>query len=782
MKKYHLLVLLIITWFFSFTQVLQAQISQRGKPYSHSEYFRQIVGVQNPLNTVELPKIDEEVLQKHQSETNGLIQFSEGIPVHYTLLNSGNWMDLPNGDRLWRLKVKSKGAKSLHAYYDEFYLPEGSRFFVYSADESQVLGAFTSDNNRESKTFVTAPLYNESIIFEYYEPAAVRAKGIIRISRIDHGLLGLSFMSQEGTEKDFGDSQSCNINVNCPLGDNWKNQKRSIARMIMTFQNSPGSFLCTGSLINNTRNDGRPFFLSAWHCQNNGTPSLENWVFIFNFESEGCDNGGAAPPTNQSLIGCSEVAKTEASDFFMVELNDNVPIEYDPYYNGWDRSGDIPTEVTGIHHPAGDIKKISQSDGPVTIGGGGSFAGQNIATNSMWNFQWDQGTHQGGSSGSPVFDQNKRVIGQLLGSSAPGSIVICPPNFTAFYGRLFTTWSSTNVGNFLDPENIGTLVLDGYDPKGNFVDFRVSEVEALIDGCDFNENTPFKILVRNIGSAILDTIPGEFTLKDDKGQTVDFGTFKIIQNLAAGDTTSILVTADLSQSGTYTFSASTLAPNDQNTDNDELAEDFTNPRPIVQSSNVVFNNNEDFVMTLTWTKGNGENRIVLVKEGSDFTAADLPLDGVSYNANAAFSTAQPIGQAYPVVRGPVQAVRVTGLAANQTYFVRIIEFSCDPPRYLLDGVVSQTNVVTDLETQLLEGNFRIFPNPSTEEIILKSFGRIQGDFEIEIYNYLGTKVWEQTLEGGVGEEKIQINQLSAGIYTVKLKHGKVHTTHKLIVH
>lgn len=64
-----------------------------------------------------------------------------------------------------------------------------------------------------------------------------------------------------GTQFDFGNigaSEGCHVNANCPAGNNWNNEKNSVAMIVAN-----GTVQCTGSLIMNTCNTNTPYFLTA---------------------------------------------------------------------------------------------------------------------------------------------------------------------------------------------------------------------------------------------------------------------------------------------------------------------------------------------------------------------------------------------------------------------------------------------------------------------------------------------------------------------------------------
>jgi hypothetical protein len=242
---------------------------------------------------------------------------------------------------------------------------------------------------------------------------------------------------------------------------------------------SGNSGFCSGSLINNTLNNGKPYVLTANHCFSNPA----TWVFRFNWQSAGCNNP-ASEPTFQSLSGGVLRARASASDFCLVEITGGlqggtVPAAFTPYFNGWDNSGNTPTSAVGIHHPSGDIKKISFENNPlISTTFGGSPA------NSHWGVtSWDEGVTEGGSSGSPLFDQNHRIIGQLHGgASACGAPVLSDE-----YGKISYSWTPANSDStnqlkyWLDPTQSNATFVNGYDPSGG-VPIQVDPIVSAVGG------------------------------------------------------------------------------------------------------------------------------------------------------------------------------------------------------------------------------------------------------------------------------------------------------------
>lgn len=289
------------------------------------------------------------------------------------------------------------------------------------------------------------PVESDEIIIEYYEPSEVTKAGKLIITRVGHDYKGIINIlnSEDGR---YGQSAWCNVDINCTAGDNWQTEKWSVCRILI--QNT---WLCSGSLINNTSNDYKALFLTANHCIST-TAKANNSVFVFNYESPSCD--GPDGSVSQSISGSTLRAHWSTSDFSLVELSSAPPISYYPVWNGWDRWSSTPSApVTCIHHPAGDVRKISIDSDPVYIEG------------NFWCVDnWDTGTTQGGSSGSPLYNSDKRVVGQDSYSDCSGCD-LCGSDKGSCYGKISSSWngggtSASRLRNWLDPTSKGTVKLD----------------------------------------------------------------------------------------------------------------------------------------------------------------------------------------------------------------------------------------------------------------------------------------------------------------------------------
>ncbi len=407
---------------------------------------------------LQAPSLSEMEKQDDFSEKNG-IEKRIGVSVTAELSpkNSGTWTELNNGSKIWQLEIISKGAKAIGLYYDKFEIPRGGKLFIYSEDKKQLLGAYTNINNPKKQEFATEFIYGDKLILEYNQPAFVKQELNIYIGEISYIYRGVAGFDKNTNWTEPSDD--CEVNINCtPVGDNWQDEKRGIARIVL--KNGSDYFYCTGTLINNTNQDCTPYFLTAYHCGGDASAEDHNqWMFYFNYESNNCTTPSNEPSSN-SITGCTVKTTSDISggtDLQLLELNTTPPQGYNPYYNGWDRSTSASPSGVGIHHPAGSIKKISTYTSSLQTG---TYSG--AATNVHWKVNWSSnsngwGVTEGGSSGSPIFNNSGLVVGTLTGGLASCSA----QNDPDYYGKMDKHWAYGNLETYLDPANTGVTSLQG---------------------------------------------------------------------------------------------------------------------------------------------------------------------------------------------------------------------------------------------------------------------------------------------------------------------------------
>ncbi|GJM32461.1 MAG: hypothetical protein DHS20C18_14620 [Saprospiraceae bacterium] len=438
---------------------VQAQISAGGQPPSFNAKNRTVFKQSIPIRSLTAPDLTK---LKTEDEQGPALRFAAPIPTDIRPDKDGQWTVLENGNRVWRIRIQVKGALALAALYEDFHLPVGGRLFMYNPDKSQLLGAYTHKNNQESGHFMTGLIEGDGFILEYFEPAAVKGQGHFRIFRVDYAYHRENYAAGKSLLNDFGFGASldCHLNANCNQGDDWRDQQRGVCRIIVVVQEGMG--YCTGSLINNTANDGTPYLLSAYHCQDGYTPLWDLYRFDFNYQSEDCDNPAEEPVFN-SILGSTYRAGRQQSDFILLELNGEIPGNYNVYLNGWNRRSETPTQSAMFHHPVGDIKKFSNSTQTATIQGTSINWNNGVTTPANHHFRvnFTNGTFEVGSSGCALFDEDGWIVGQLNGGTN-----VCDGLTFGYFGRFSNSWTggntaATSLVDWLDPLGLGVDTLNG---------------------------------------------------------------------------------------------------------------------------------------------------------------------------------------------------------------------------------------------------------------------------------------------------------------------------------
>jgi hypothetical protein len=421
-----------------------AQLSQGGLPYEWEHLLsRQTVPV------VGLEAIPDQPDPHSDALVDG--EFNYGVQrfVEVDVVAQGEWQDLEEGGRLCRIAIASEGAVMLSLQFDRWELPQGALIYLYDEERTTFIGGFDHSNRLPDGTMATAVLPGDRLVLEYRVPAGMPA-GELRIASLTHGYRDLfGFLGNRDIDPGY-QSSPCNVNVACPEAAQWQDQKRSVALFLR-----PTGAGCTGVLLNNTAQPGRPFFHVAGHCYQ---ATEAQWVFYFNYESPGCV--GNVGPSNQTLTGATYRAGWYYDDFVLLELFNTPPASYNVFYAGWDRSGNTPQSGTVIHHPLYDVKKITFNYDPAT-----SFTHQDGW--QLWRNYWDHGLVQAVSSGSPMFDQNKRMVGHMFDGAQDCATATTVPTDCAKFSVSWDGGSpSTRLRDWLDPANT-TVQLDGYDPNGS---------------------------------------------------------------------------------------------------------------------------------------------------------------------------------------------------------------------------------------------------------------------------------------------------------------------------
>lgn len=446
----HLLQVLAVITLFLTGYTAKAQMSYGGEPYSFKNTISQVV------TTIEVEALDAEALLAQDAAITGKdhpLRIGVTKDVNYSMENSGRMDMLSDGGRVWRIAFHMEDATFTSMNFSKFNIPDGAELYLYTPDREYVIGKFINKSQMEDGTFYPQELPGEDIVVEYYEPANAAFQGELVINQISQGYY--DFFHIKDIEGGLGNAEgTCHPNAIC-YDDTWHDQINSVVCYTMT---SGGYvYMCSGAMVNNTARNGKQYLLSANHCYESGT-----WKFYFKYQATTCS--GSNGSILKTATGYTLLAKDDgnsSSDFMLVEITGPINTAYDVFLAGWDNSSSVPTNPTScaaIHHPGGDIKKFSI---PQNVNNG-SFSGYG----KFWLTNWATatGATEQGSSGSPLFNKNKLIVGQLYAGSSSCS----NPTGWDLYGKLSNSWTNNNNSNnakklkpWLDPNNSGNTTLQG---------------------------------------------------------------------------------------------------------------------------------------------------------------------------------------------------------------------------------------------------------------------------------------------------------------------------------
>jgi hypothetical protein len=750
MKKLLLLFIIVIS------SNSMAQVTNEGKPIS----WKALDDTHTFQSNV-LPSFDLKAIQAEDEINDGHFdrpwRFGFMHSVDYGF-DQGQWTTLENGDRVWRILISSPGALSINVIFDSFYMPEGGKVYLYNDQRTDLLGAYTSIQNQDSGVLGTWLVKGDAIWIEYLEPAAVVGLGRLHIAKATHGYRNAATYNMA---KGLNDSGDCNLDVDCPIGSDWqayKDLNKRAAGILL----SGGSGFCSGSLINNTANDGTPYFLTANHCSGSNPAS---WAFRFGWISPDpvCATTASSTngPTTMTISGATLRAKAPGSDFSLVEINSAIPPAWDRVWAGWDKTDNFPTFQVGIHHPSGDIMKVCRDDDAATkevnsgaqtweIVGGGSGG-------------WELGVTEPGSSGSPLFDQNGRIIGQLFGGAAACSGTNDNGAFD-YYGRFGVSWetgttAATRLKDWLDPSGTNPDVIDSFPPLVIYaLDGGVGVTIPELN-CGNTEIEP-TVTLTNYGSGPITTATIEW-------------------NLDGGTNTIINFTGNLAQNATETFDLGPMTVSIGSHDMNVVLTDvngITDENPVNDSATRtvdidIYETTQVFLELLTdnWAE---ETSWELRDAGGTVLYSDGPYQqGTDDNTIFNYD--------FDVVQGECYFFEIFDTAGDGIccgFGLGNYTLTTDDGTVIIDGGEFGSSETTEIGirenlgiSNFLAQNVTLFPNPVSNVLNINIGANSSSNFEYSIMNILG-----QNVDNGVlyeGENKVSMMSVSTGLYFVKIQNN-----------
>lgn len=757
----NLLSILFSLFIFSFF----AQQGDGGQPFGYFSHLK--ANLEIPYLTFQQPNVDS--LRAEDAANEGLEKgpwrFGYNHSTDIDFINTAVWYAHPSGGKVGILKIAARYAKTINLTFANTEIPEGNSLFVYNEDQSFILGEFTQ--NHIYKGYLGTELVPGNTVYVEYYVADQNEVGSVEISTVTHGYR----TAREYQTKAFGNSANCNMNVNCPDGLPFASQRNSAVMLVV---GSNG--FCSGALINNTKYNGKPYVLTANHCKavNDDFP---NWVFRFNWQSPNCDNPNSAPTDFQSLSGAVLRARRVPSDFMLVEIMGGldtgiVPESHSPYYAGWDRGNAAPSSTYSIHHPTGDIKKISFDDDPAVA----VQAMQSTEANSSWKVIWDRNTTtEWASSGAPLFNQDGLIIGQLWGGNAS-----CDPTSPKedYFGRIHNSWEPTGstytdqLKHWLAPIDDTLTSIFGYDPYRTQLEYNLS-LEGILGPADNLCSNTFKpqIKILNNGDSTVTNFEIEFSYNN--------GTQEVIQwtgNLPLYTSTTIELGEITQLEGNNLIHVKLKNPNgnlDQDTSDNEINYEYhASPNGTPLNFNFYMGCYADEV---SWKLIDEEENVLY--SGDNYAPANAPN---LYEEAFCLSDA-----CYELILMDSYGDGVEGAAYNQCGYTGSMTLTNAKNNEIVAELKEEdANFGTKItfkfcfkDEKLGDEDLLIYPNPSDGNF--KILTQLKGKKSIEIYALTGQKVLSLDTESK--QIEIDEKQLAEGMYLVHIYTADRKITRKIVV-
>jgi uncharacterized repeat protein (TIGR01451 family) len=391
------------------------------------------------------------------------------------------WEGLPDGARVADIRLASTGAASVRAGLRIGSLPDAAVLRFQGTDDDRIFettgrkvneaiarNGDAGDASDAARTYWSPVIDGDTVVIEVQIPSGADPRDVrIAIAQVGH--LFASPATAFATPTTIGLSGSCEVDATCSSG--WSSQQNAVAEMI--FSEGGGQFLCTGTLLaDQDASSDIPYFLSANHCISSQTAASSLTTYWF-YRSSSC-NSGTAGAFRQLTGGATLLYATSSTDTSFMRLNSTPP--QGTFFAGWfaDSTSTAGTAVTALHHPLGDLLKISRGsvngyENCSAPASDGSFTCSTASpsTSTFYQVGWSSGITEPGSSGSGLFIAGGYLVGQLFGGSGdcttPGDDVY--GRFDVAYNASIKSWLSPPLALTVSTTGAGSGTVDS-TPSG----------------------------------------------------------------------------------------------------------------------------------------------------------------------------------------------------------------------------------------------------------------------------------------------------------------------------
>ena len=342
-----------------------------------------------------LPELDIAEMEKKSANQVG---FERPVAIDVRTRSKG----FRNGDgsEILIFSIRSPGALGLRLHITAFDIPDTDEVYIYGLGlDSEVQGPYRGKGPWEDSSFWSATVKGDTAIIEYYSKGRPR----------DFGISEVAHLIEDPRATLPPNVLSCEIDASCYTNL----EKNAVGRIV--FQNG-GSFVCSGTLLNDRNSTFIPYFLTANHCVSSQSVAQTVETYWF-YQTTSCNSGVLKSGIVHAILGADLLVTKQSYDSTLLRIKGQAPAG--AAFSGWDANAkSIDTLTFGFHHPGGGtppstLSFLRRSDGKIASTSSSCSASGLIGG---YLVNWTSGLTEGGSSGSGLWfssQGNSYLVGVL---------------------------------------------------------------------------------------------------------------------------------------------------------------------------------------------------------------------------------------------------------------------------------------------------------------------------------------------------------------------------------